>query len=409
MKLRLWSLSLLLIAPVAWGETTNTALEELQKQLISENPEIKAKKAQSDAARLQSQSLRGSFLPELSLQAGYAEEKTVHENDHGYVGFLSGHWNLFRGGRDSHAWSLANNQQKITHLELEITRRRLQRELGEAYFAALLNSRFISLDTEKLQLLKNQRSMAQRKINAGLTSQVDALELDLEETTLSAEIETHKTDLQNSLEVLRALLNESEPPKIPEAEDFPRVTLTDFSVGDPEQSPLYLKQQLLNESSRLEHRQQLSDYLPTVDLEVQYGRLIPQYEDPGQGTESKASLLLTWNFFSGLSTHYQAQAKAAESASRLQETQQVRLQLQSQLINLQNKAKELLHLLNLLEKRKAVTQRYYDLTLTEYRRGVKNSSDLASATSSLFDNKTRLLEVQKELAILKLKFDEIND
>ncbi|UXR63343.1 TolC family protein [Bdellovibrio bacteriovorus] len=406
MSLRSWAFASLLISFSAVAQTS-PGLSQLQKQLVENNNELRASQAKLEAQKAQAQSSWGALLPELSASAGYAKEKTLHDNDDGYVGYLNGSWNIFRGGQDWQNRKISQREYDIAGLDHEIISRRLHRELGETYYKALLNSQFISFDTEKLQFLKNQRAMAAKKINAGLTSNVDAIELDLEESTLSAEIETHKTDLQISLDELKILINSPDPVAVSAKDTFPRMSKADFSLTDLSRNPSIMKQNSMEETSQLRRRQALGEFLPTVDLNAQYGRIIPQYDDPLQGNESRLSVLMTWTFFSGFESWNKSKSASSLEKSEAFAKSNLAQQLQTQVHSLSNKASELLQLQQLLEKRQVLTQKYYDLTLSEYRRGVKNSSDLANATNSLFDNKTRLIEVQKELAVLKLKFDEL--
>lgn len=397
-----WGFAALLFSLTAEAQS----LSQLQQQLAQQNPELLATKARQQASQSQIHQQWGAFLPEVSVAAGYGKENTLHDKDDGYVGYLSGRWNLYRGGQDWKEKNIATQESRIAELEVEITSRRLHRELGEAYYEALLNTHFVAVDSEKLQFLHSQRAMAQKKINAGLTSDVDAIELDLEESTLTAEIETHKTDLQISADLIKVLLNSRDEIKLSK-ESFPRLTQADFAAKEVTSNPTLLKQTALEQNTLMRRQQAQGDYLPTVDIDAQYGRLIPQYDDPLKGTESRVSVLMTWKLFSGLETRFKSSAaKALETAQGL-EKNSTQLQLTTQVSNLRNKARELLQLHALLEKRQILTKRYYDLTLTEYRRGVKNSSDLASATNSLFENRTRLLETQKELAVLKIKYDEL--
>lgn len=379
---------------------------DLQQQLRDSNPEIKAATSAEQAQQSLSRGSWAPFLPELSVSAGYAKENTLHDKDDGYVGYLSGTWNIFRGGQDWLSTKSTSLEAQMARLETDIVRRKLHRELGETYFEAQLNLHFVSLDTEKLQFLRNQRSMAQKKINAGLTSNVDAIELDLEESTLSAEIESHQTDLKIALDKIKALIK-SETPVSLQKESFPRVAAADFAKLDISQNPRLQKNELAQEYARRQRQISQSGYLPSVDFTAQYGRLVPQYEDPLEGAESRVALLVTWNFFSGLGTRHQTAAAHSIEESRTHEKENLRLQLETELSAISDKARELLQLRDLLEKRQTLSQRYYDLTLSEYRRGVKNSSDLANATNNLFENKTRLMEVQKNLAVLKLKFEEL--
>ena len=52
-------------------------------------------------------------------------------------------------------------------------------------------------------------------------------------------------------------------------------------------------------------------------------------------------------------------------------------------------------------------QKYFELTLAEYRRGTKNSPDLVGATDRLFSTKKKTFELIKDLEILKTKLETL--
>lgn len=407
--MRPWLVMLTLLLLSSLGNTENSpgSFAHLQNQLLAKNPELRASRAKVASQEAMNQAQNSAFLPQLSVHGGYGKENTLADVHEGYLGYLSANWNIFRGGKDWQAKQISEHDTNLARLDLEATKRKLIRELGESYYEALLNAHFISLDTEKIQFLKNQRAMAQKKIDAGLTSSIDALELDLEESTLNAEIETHKTDLQNALNTMQALLAQSEAITIGNQETFPRHSIADFPEMDFKNNLQIQKQQLLEASASLMKSQEQTDFLPSIDVTADYGQIVPHFDNPSQSTESKVSILLSWTFFSGMNSYNKVRAATQNFESQQWQKSNVQNQSTAQAKNLQNKAHELIRLQNLLEKRQAFTQKYYDLTLSEYRRGVKNSSDLANATNSLFENKTKLFQVQKDLAVLKLKYDEI--
>lgn len=407
--MRLWQtgLAILLFSSLGRSETTSQTFSQLQAQLLTSNPELQSARASMESQISLSKAQSSAWLPEISVHGGYGKEDTLADVHEGYVGYLAGNWNLFKGGIDLQLKKISEHEAKIASHEYEATKRKLVSQLGESYYEALLNTHFIALDTEKIQFLKNQRAMAQKKINAGLTSSIDALELDLEESTLNAEIDTHKTDLQNSLNAVQALVAHSEKIQVTAQETFPQHSLADFPERELSNNPNLQKQQLLEESAHFVKRQVLASYLPSVDVTAEYGQIIPHFADPLRGAESKLFVLLSWTFFSGMDSYNKSSAATQNIQAQTWKRTNQQLQIHNDLKNLRNKASELVRLQTLLEKRQTFTQKYYDLTLSEYRRGVKNSSDLANATNSLFENKTKLFQVQKDLAVLKLKYDEL--
>ena len=59
------------------------------------------------------------------------------------------------------------------------------------------------------------------------------------------------------------------------------------------------------------------------------------------------------------------------------------------------------------DKKLVNSQKYFDLTLGEYKRGIKNSPDLVGATDRLFLAKKKKYELLKELEALKVKIENI--
>lgn len=55
------------------------------------------------------------------------------------------------------------------------------------------------------------------------------------------------------------------------------------------------------------------------------------------------------------------------------------------------------------EKRLVSAKKYYELTLSEYRRGIKNSPDLVDATERWFESKKKKYEIKKDLEVIRSK------
>ncbi|MNL53759.1 hypothetical protein D3C87_1770300 [compost metagenome] len=71
------------------------------------------------------------------------------------------------------------------------------------------------------------------------------------------------------------------------------------------------------------------------------------------------------------------------------------------------KQKELSNLKGLFQQRLGLTKKYYEMTLAEYKRGVKNSADLDGATTSYYENQRRLIELERDLTLVVEKIKEL--
>lgn len=398
----------LLIQTLLYGATGWAgALATLEKSLMANNPQLLSLQSRVDAEKATAQSMKSRWTPRLSLVGGYGDDQTLDENDQGYVGFVRGEWNVFNGGIDYQEYQIAHREQQIAQWDLEIQRRALRRQLHELYYALLSNKKMISLQDEKTELFKQHRQMAQKKINAGLSSGVDAIEIDLEENLLATERERLTTEAIRLLKELRTLLNsEIDDASISASESMDTTPLAFDLPHALEKNPSLKKQNQLEEISLRHASQSRSELLPKVDFEASYGQLTPNYGDPLRAQESKVSLLLSWEIFSGLSGHYRTQASAANAKSQNQISKSLHLELKKDLENLATTGAHLQTLKSHFQRRRTLAQKYYELTLVEYKRGVKNSSDLETATTSLFETRQKLIELDRDLNILNAKINE---
>lgn len=398
----------ILSGPFFIGSAFASNLAELEQRLLTQNPQIKSLEANLESEQAQIRSQRGSLLPDIYLAGGYEIKKTVHEPSEGYVGYIGGIWNLFRGGQDVFENRILKGKNEVSKLELEVTKRQLQRQLREIYYTLLASKKQLALITEKEEALKRQRQMAVKKITAGLSSEIDSLEIDLEENGLKSEKEILVSEIAQNTRSLSALLNSDVlPDQISEKEAFDLNTETKDLAEKFNTTPALKMQVALEEISQISLSQKKSAFLPTVDVETRYGRITGEYADPLNGAESQVSILLKWNIFSGFSNANQYRMAAHSVDAQKYTKQNTQNEIRKDLQNLLTNKKNILHLLEYQKMRLQMTVKYYDLTLAEYKRGVKNSPDLQNATSSLFEAKTKLIDLEKDLSIINAKIYEI--
>lgn len=383
--------------------------QSAETQMYQTNKELQSLEAKVKAQEYKAKSALSNFLPDINAKGGYQDERTVEDNYQGYVGYLQGQWNLFRGGAD---WALHKNEKlesKILEIELDRKKKTLRRQLAEVYYGLWIQDESLKLWKEKQDLLVQQRGMAKRKIEAGLSSNVDGLEIDLEENMAEAEVEAFK----HAKERLQADLLKL----IPDAPSNIAVATTDlptppvFSKESAEsltsKSSLVAQSQIVAEQAQKLKTETASGFIPQLVLETSYGRITPEYSNPLAGNESRVALLASWNLFSGGRNFndYRAAREAVISKSR--DSEQESRRVYAEITSVQSRYLEKDHLRGLLKKREKFAKSYYDMTLSEYRRGIKNSADLASATRGLYDTRQKLILIESEINILAFHLDEL--
>lgn len=379
---------------------------DLESRLISSNQELKSLEEEIIAQESLKKSTYSPFLPSLNAIGGLAKVKTDSDDDKGQVGYLQGSANLFSGFKDRASFNIQKQKLELTRLSYEIKLRNTKEELTEVLTSMIGIHQLEKILDEEFKITENQKKMAARKVSAGLTSQVDNYEFDLRES----EIEIQRRNIVREHEVIHQKLNAlfNQEIKDNELESLSFATTgtlaKDINLSSFENHPVIRKAKLEELIADSEKMSTTADYMPKVDLSYAFGRLTPT-EDEVKYNESQVALLITIPLFSGFDTYHKRKAAIATLAAKEHEKTQIVLNIKSQFEQLKSRAKELVELYQIIDKKTVIAEKYYNLTLAEYKRGVKNSPDLVGATERYFDSKKKKIELQKELELVQVQLN----
>jgi outer membrane protein len=121
---------------------------------------------------------------------------------------------------------------------------------------------------------------------------------------------------------------------------------------------------------------------------------------------SAVMLKVSIPLFSGLETVYGRQGKFSEVAKSELAATRIRQEMKVQLDSAISRLRSIEERLNLEEKNIERSTKYYKITLNEYKKGVKNSPDVAGAAERLFDARLRNLEFRRDFYLTKLAIAE---
>ncbi len=379
---------------------------DLENRLISSNQELKSLQQDISTQENFKNSTYSPFLPSLNAIGGLAEIKTDDDSYKGQVGYLQGTANIFSGFSDRAAFNIQTQKHELARLNYEIGLRKIKEELTEVLTSMIGIHQLEKILDEEFKITQTQKQMAARKVSAGLTSQVDNYEFDLRES----EIEIQRRNIVREHEAvhqkLNALFDQEIQDKELESLKFGTTgTLAqDVNLTSFERHPLVLKAKLEEQIAQSEKTSVTSEFLPRIDINYSFGRLTPT-EDKVKYNESEVALLITIPLFSGFETYHKRKAAVASVAAKEHEKNQIFLNIKSQFEQLKIRAKELVELYRIIERKVATAEKYYGLTLGEYKRGVKNSPDLVGATERYFDAKKKKIEIQKELELVQVQLN----
>lgn len=378
---------------------------DLESRLISSNQELKSLQQEILAQDSLKKSTYSPFLPSLNAVGGLARIKTDEDDDKGQVGYLQGSANLFAGFKDRANFDIQKQNLELTRLNYEIRLRHAKEELTEVLTSMIGLHQLEKILNEEFKITQTQRQMAARKVGAGLTSQADNYEFDLRESEIEIQRRNINREHDAVHQKLNALFGQEVLDKELEALAFTNGTIAkEVNLSSYENHPLIRKAKIEEQIADSEKTSASSEFLPKIDLSYSFGQLTPN-EDEIKYNESEVALLITIPLFSGLETYHKRKSTTANLAAKEHEKNQVVLNIKSQFEQLKSRSKELVELSQIIDKKLISAEKYYNITLSEYKRGVKNSPDLVGATERYFDSKKKKIEIQKELELVQVQLN----
>ncbi|MBY0414177.1 MAG: TolC family protein, partial [Bdellovibrionales bacterium] len=321
--------------------------------------------------------------------------------------FLDGKINLYRGGRDSNIQSKTQTQIEIAKLEREIKKRNLDIESFKIVSELDHIKKDNQLINEELKSNKTEQAMAKKKVDAGLTTSVDLLDFELKSENLNNELEKNLlrieelekelTSLYGGTTALDELVKNFSPSSQPDSSSL---------VGIEEVPDVLLSKKQI-ELINFDQKSIKAEYLPTIDLDAKWGQISPQEKFfNSNNREHQVALNINIPLFSGFSTEGKLQQSILESTQRNRELKQNEINLNSKREIDLKKIDLLKRILISNEHLLIKAQKYRELTIGEYKRGIKNSPDVISASDKKLEIERKILETRNELAIATYSFNQ---
>jgi outer membrane protein len=388
-------------------------LDRLSQNLFQKNLDISAIEKNIESKEFVKSASNSVYYPTLNAVGSYGQNKTddLLITEKGYTGYLEGKMNLFRGFKDQSIAERMDVDLEISKIDLEIKKRELRLELTEVASDMILFHKLEMILAEEYKTILAQKQMAAKKVAAGLTGAVDNLEFELRTSEIQIEQkqiqQKHQETHQKFVKLYGADFDDSNFQNL----DFSAIEQLSKPISDLKADNAnleYRKNDLIRIKSELDKSEIKADFMPTLDLLYSFGRLTPSEDSPTRFNESKYAVQLTIPLFSGFDTYYKTKAASFNVQSAEKIKFQKNLELNSKYQILKNKMSELSSLYSINEAKIINTKKYFDLTLSEYKRGIKNSPDMVNATDRLFLTKKKKIELLKDLEITKVQIENFN-
>jgi outer membrane protein len=380
-----------------------------ESNILDHHVDVAATKLKGENLRIEDTIRKNLLLPNLSLNGGFGSEKFMDssEKNEGPYLYLEGQLNLYRGGKDLHQKQKTQTLIDIADLEHEIKIRDSSIEIFKIMTQIHLIASEIELMTKELDNNKSQMSMAKKKVNAGLTSSIDLIDFELKEQYLINERDHHLLEKESLEKEVLGLFGEHKTYQELEKnykENLSHLQPIHTSVNH---DPLGLK--LVNKELDLlliDKRNRISHFFPSIDLTAKWGQITPKSKLFSRREEQQVLLNINIPLSSGLITKEQLKQSEGDIDQKNREVEKRGLALLAKKELDMKKIELSKKLLTLLENSLQKVQKYKELTISDYKRGIKNSSDLLSASDKMLETERKILQARSEFFINMYSFNE---
>lgn len=388
------------------------AISQLIEEAEQNSLEIKQTEENLNSLKSKLNSQYGRLSPKLSVEGGPQSTKYDDEKSNATALYGKAEWNLYNGGSDKAVMDLSKSEIEIQEKRLKSLKNKVKKEVSKIYYELQFILESISLKQKALELNSQQMKIAKAKNSSGFTTSSDVLEFDLRDSTLQSDLVLLNQQLDQKsrdLDVLLSRKNQTAPEIVKghlvrETFTLNRDELLS-KIQDNNDQLLLSKIEL--QLAETEKRQAKSQFLPKLDLEARYGKLAN--DEKVFNDKDNYSVMLKFNvpLFSGFEDYNSVKSVSAKVASSQMAIDQKSISLNTELDSSLAEIKALNARLDLEEKNLERSEKYYKLTLDEYRRGVKNSPDMVGASERLLEARIRNLEYRRDLMLARAKIQEL--
>ena len=388
------------------------AIMQLVEEAQKNNLEIQRSEENLRALKLKHLSQFGRFVPRLSVEGGPQSTKYDDGKSSGTAIYGKAEWNLYNGGTDRSSIELSKIELESEERLLKALRNRVRSEISKIYYELQFLLESISLKQKAIELNAQQMKIAKAKNVSGFTTSLDVLEFDLRESTLQSDLVLLNQQLSQKSRDLDVLLSRQSQSNteavrghlVRENIEFNR---TELLAKIQESNDQLLLARIEFQQAQTEKQQAKSQFLPRLDLEAKYGRLATDEKIFNDNDNYAVMLKFKLPLFSGFEDVNTVQSLNAKVGASQKTIDQKNISLVAELDSVLAEVSALKARLDLEEKNLERSEKYYKMTLEEYRRGIKNSPDMVGASERLLDARIRNLEYRRDLMLAKAKIQEL--
>lgn len=383
-------------------------LEKAKQFAIEQNYTIRSLKNQIQAANARSGIARSNYYPKLGVAGGLNSfGETV--NEVGPIGYGYLNYNLFNGFRDSIAVEAANIETQRLRLELQKAEFDIGLDVEKYFHDYIFNRELIALQQKAIELNKTHIALVKKSKNRGISSKSDLMEFELKGALLGSDMELIRQKLEEARIGLVKLLGKDLGTSIDPVGGIQHQhvsgQLMDYINQIKDHSYPVKLAGLDLKLSQARYKTVRSSWMPTLDFEVQAGRLPLESRDDSRDFNISFLLSAKFELFSGFRSTWLEREKSALTASRENS-------MKGEILGSVTEMETYFRRLKTIEKRVDLehqnidrSKSYYQEVKKEYTRGYKNAADLSSAAEGVFRAQERRIQFMHSFLVERIKLE----
>lgn len=402
-KILFFSLCLCLVqGSSASAEPLSVGFDDLPRLVSSGNQGVLAGQAFADGAKAETGHLMRSFLPRVIAWGGGErfESGNIGTRTDPVAG-VEGKLNLFRGGKDSLEEKIRRGQADIAKTELKRRGLEALNRARELYADALYYREGLSTLTDALSRTSGFSGAVRKKVEAGLVAESDPLELEIFRDRIKQQRALLEEDYEHSVNDLKVVLGL--PLKTNLRLVTSKIKTSDWTL-DPETHPEVLTLKEKTSIAHLKKKQASRWWAPSLDVYGGYS-LEPyrerEYADLNNRDDIVGGVRVSMDLFDGLDGASRSRSYGHQERGYALETEQRRRELEAHHERLVHELKTRNKLIGLLNQNIVRGRRYLDMSIDEYGRGIRSSSELFTALREHVEERQRLAETNRDYVRIK--------
>lgn len=380
-------------------------LGDLPELIRRNNPRVQAARDFLRAAEWEEGTLRRSFLPHVKAEAGRETFRTGEEDRRTEsFGTIGAEVNLFRGGQDYYEGRMSQSQRRAAQAELEQTLRDELEATRHTFWTLAFQREMEAVLADAVQTNASFLQAAQRQIDSGLATSTDRLEFEIFRRQLEQDVARLKTDIERSEKTIFVLTQSSAPvstpAQIPHDHDAPLLSATVSPASHPAVELLEASRSGEKAQSRATGR----FWTPKLDLYSDYTLYTfreREFEERNDRDETVIGGKISLPLFDGMTSNAAARASALRAEGYAKNRDHAERSIAMELDLAKHELARLHDLVHAAEESVELGERYLKATVSEYRRGVKNSPDLISALEKNVEIKERYAAIRRDYQMVK--------